>query len=67
MSQTFRSTRPPQSASVRNHLRQFRRQLILQLLDKLDQLHDLYPAGDLRREAVLCRIEHWSIEFQAAD
>ena len=67
MSQTSRSTRLPQSASARNHRRQLRRQLILQLLDKLDQLHDLYPAGDPRQEAVLRRIEHWSIEFQVAD
>lgn len=59
MSQPFRSTRLSQSASDRNHRRQLRRQLILQLLDKLDQFHDLYSAGDPRREAVLCRIEHW--------
>ena len=67
MSQISRSTRRPQSASARNHRRQLRRQLMLQLLDKLDRLHDLYPAGDPRREAVLCRIEHWSVEFQAED
>ena len=65
MSQISRSTRRQQSASARNHRRQLRRQLILQLLDKLGRLHDLYPAGDPRREDVLRRIEHWNIEFQA--
>ena len=67
MSQISRSTRRPQSASARNHRRQLRRQLILQLLDKLDRLHSLYPASDPRREAVLRRIEHWNVEFQVAD
>ncbi len=67
MSQTFRSIRLQQSASARNHRRQLRRQLILQLLGKLDQLHDLYPLTDPRREAVLYRIEHWNVEFQVAD
>ena len=65
MSQLSRSTRLQQSASARNHRRQLRRQLILQLLDKLDRLQSLYPPSDPRREAVLCRIEHWNVEFQA--
>lgn len=67
MSQISRSTRRSQSASARNHRRQLRRQLILQLLDKFDQLHYLYPPSGPQREAVLRRIEQWSIEFQAED
>ena len=67
MSQISRSTRCPQSASARNHRRQLRRQLMLQLLDKVDRLHDLSAAGDPRREAVLRHIEAWNIEFQAED